>query len=526
MEFRGAWRRLTQPGQDRPYNLLVLSDLHLGQDLKSRKGLNPHGKVVIEPRESRLDRELVRFLDHHATHRAKGLPWRLLLDGDIVDFVSITMTPAPGTVAPFDISESERRDGLAPEEDKCAWKLNRVAERHPHVFDALARFLVAGHEVHVIRGNHDAEFAFEGVQREWTRLLVERCGVAGAGGALRRRLGSRVKFHAWFYLEPGFLFVEHGNAHDRFCLQGGFFDAPPKNRHEKAALQGELDLPLSSKVMRYFVNRYEAAESDLEDASAWTAVQYLAWIFRAGNPLQIAADYLIMVARLMTPLVRNSLTLSRRAARLGSRTLKRVDEQRTAFAQRTLSRFAQNSSSAAHQLSRLAQRPAEESVFDTAQLFYVDRMALGLLALVTAAAALWLLPVLGVKLAALGLVGAGFTVGNVSLARLRKVDAHPLLQTAATRVAQIFGVRYVVMGHSHKPMDEAIGGRARYLNTGTWTNVKSEGLPHVLVVGRAAKLARWTGPAAALEAVAAMELGQGAAPELAPPVGEARPVLA
>ena len=99
------------------------------------------------------------------------------------------------------------------------------------------------------------------------------------------------------------------------------------------------------------------------------------------------------------------------------------------------------------------------------------------------------------------------------------------MQTAATRVAQIFGVRYVVMGHSHKPMDVPVGGRARYLNTGTWTNVKSEGLPHVLVVGRAAKLARWSGPAAALEAVAALELSQGAALPDAPQ-GQAQPALA
>jgi hypothetical protein len=107
------------------------------------------------------------------------------------------------------------------------------------------------------------------------------------------------------------------------------------------------------------------------------------------------------------------------------------------------------------------------------------------------------------------------------------VDAQPLLQTAATRVAQIFGVRFVVMGHSHKPTDEAIGGRSRYLNTGTWTNVKSEGFPHVLVVGRAAKLLRWTGPAAALAAVEAREK----APVVeqvtpAPPMGQPRPVLA
>ena len=109
------------------------------------------------------------------------------------------------------------------------------------------------------------------------------------------------------------------------------------------------------------------------------------------------------------------------------------------------------------------------------------------------------------KFAAVGAGGMLFAVASAVLGRLRRVDAHPLLQTAARRVAQIFGVHFVVMGHSHKAVDESIGPRARYLNLGSWTTVRTEGFPHALVVGRAAILARWRGPMEALAQVEALE---------------------
>ena len=50
------------------HNLLALSDLDLGCDLKSGA---PYGR---DARRAQLDRLLVRFLDHHALHREGGKP--------------------------------------------------------------------------------------------------------------------------------------------------------------------------------------------------------------------------------------------------------------------------------------------------------------------------------------------------------------------------------------------------------------------------------------------------------------------
>src|SRR3954462_10043106 len=128
MGLRRMWRRVRQLSE-RPHNLLAISDLHLGSDLRGTKSRDDWQK----PRP--LDAPLASFLDWHGTHKDEGKPWRLILDGDIVDFVSITACPQPGEEVPFAVSAEERRIGLAPEEQKCVWKLRRTAERHSAVFD-------------------------------------------------------------------------------------------------------------------------------------------------------------------------------------------------------------------------------------------------------------------------------------------------------------------------------------------------------------------------------------------------------
>ncbi len=460
--------------QQRPYDLLAVSDLHLGCDLR---GGTPRGG---DPRRDLLDRALCRFLDHHALRREGGRRWRLLLVGDVFDFVAVTQTPAPGLTAPFEVAEEERSFGLASEEAKCAWKVTKVAARHEEVFHALARFLVAGHELHFIRGNHDAELHWPAVQAELRRLVCKRTGLEGDG---LQAVAERIVFHAWFYLEPGFLYAEHGNAHDRYCLQSGFFDELPG--------APELELPMSSKAVRYFVNRWAKAQEELDNADKMSITEFLRWTAKMGNPLLITLDFVLMLYRVIQPVALQSLRLSKMAARLARRTVGRLEpeareQQRLGNVERWLARYADDSGEQARQLFALASRPAEQSLFDAVQLFFLDRM---LLALVCLGALVW-----GVA-SAPGLqklpwvAGACFAFGvaNALLGRLRHTDAHPLLFTAARRVAQVFGVRYVVMGHSHRRVDEAVGPGQHYLNLGSWEPIDGR-LPYLKVVGRTAEL--------------------------------------
>src|SRR5256885_13180196 len=145
MRLGRMWQRV-RTLSERPHNLLAISDLHLGCDLRP-------GNKLDRPRPT--DGPLASFLLHHASQREGGKPWHLILNGDIVDFVAITLVPKEPV--PFEISSEERALGLAPTEAKCVWKLRRTAERHPVVFDALANFVHRVNSVRIIRGNHDSE---------------------------------------------------------------------------------------------------------------------------------------------------------------------------------------------------------------------------------------------------------------------------------------------------------------------------------------------------------------------------------
>ena len=91
-------------------------------------------------------------------------------------------------------------------------------------------------------------------------------------------------------------------------------------------------------------------------------------------------------------------------------------------------------------------------------------------------------------------MGILFAALNALLGGKRKTDAHPMLKQAARRVAQVFDVKYIVMGHSHRAVDEAAGNGARYFNLGSWTGRPGEGVPHLAVEGGSAELRRWKGP--------------------------------
>ena len=473
MGLGDVWRSIRGRPGDRPHNLLAISDLHLGCDRKA--GCSPGAGRRWPQGAGSFDAQLTEFIDWHSAHREGGKPWRLLLNGDIIDFVAITLLPQED--AGFVVRPEERTFGLAAEEAKCVWKLRRVFERHPEVFGALGRFLGEGNSVHFIRGNHDAELRFPAVQQE---LRAHLAALARAPGPdLGGRAAALVEFHSWFYLEAGFFYAEHGNAYDSYGVGTGFFDAAGDSARE-------MELPMTSKVLRYFVNGCSGAATD--DADSWGLFGYLAWVLRSGNPLRVGAAFFAMVLRVLSPVVRQSLTSGPAWGPPGP------DAPAGSRLRNLLGEFA-GTEAQAQELLAITSRPAEQSVFGTLQLFYLDRLALALLSLAFAWTAADLAQGRWQKLAAVALGAVLFAGLNLLLGAQRRVDAHPLLLDAARRVAQVFGVRYVTMGHSHRAVSEPLGAGARYFNLGSWTCARGgEGFPHVAVVGEVAELRRWKGP--------------------------------
>jgi len=118
--------------------------------------------------------------------------------------------------------------------------------------------------------------AWPRVQEEFRRILTD--AVAPPVGKIDRL----VEFHDWFTWSPASFYAEHGHAHDHYSVQTDFFSAHNDDT--------EIELPLSSKVLRYFVNRYTEQVDLADDVDAWGLKEYLDWVLKAGNPLRVAAD--------------------------------------------------------------------------------------------------------------------------------------------------------------------------------------------------------------------------------------------
>ena len=70
------------------FNILVISDIHLGEYSKE------HERIDYIKHSYNLDRELCEFLEYYSNKRIEGKPWRLVINGDLVDFLAVTFRPS------------------------------------------------------------------------------------------------------------------------------------------------------------------------------------------------------------------------------------------------------------------------------------------------------------------------------------------------------------------------------------------------------------------------------------------------
>lgn len=438
-------------------HLLAISDLHLGGDLR-RGSMQPADDVPA------IDRRLAPFLDHHRMNRIDGRPWRLVIVGDMVDFIAITRTPERDQLVPFTVTDDEREWGLAPEPAKAAWKLSQTFQRHALFYRALAEFARDGNDVVIVRGNHDPEWTWPEVRAALRTHLSVVSDIPADS--------VRVRFRDWFYLEPGRFYAEHGHLYDEFSVSDDLLpasahpDRPPRAR--------SLREPLSTMAMRYFGNKHEV--HDPNGLELWTFSDFILWAKRTGRFTRMATDYLLLCWRVLAVSIRGSL-------RATIRSIERLMSPRKARRVRERARL----------LAQLIPLPADRSVIAASRMLYFDRIMVGA-ALVgcLGACAISARPIhiRGGALAAAIAIAAGL---NEWLTRLRKVDSHSKQIEAARKVAALLRVPVVVMGHTHRPVDERLGGGARYYNLGTWTGPggRDRGFPHVVVGPDGSALRRW-----------------------------------
>lgn len=491
----GWWSRLV--GREEPpnrlgdENLLVISDVHLGEDILI------DGPEHLSDYIRALNRGLAEFVAAHRAVVVDGRPWHLVINGDLFDFVKVSLRPEPQEAyerwGRLDLRGLDTK--VIPNTAQAVvWKLERIVEVHRPLFKELALFLLDGNRITILEGNHDAEFYFPEVRQTLRDTLAR---IAEQQHAREKRdtpfdaasLAERVQFRIWFEALSGRYHIEHGHQYDEYCS----FEYQLAPYDKEGA--DTLATPFSHRPMPYFAELLgDFSTHGMEDRGAfWRIIRH---VLLLGPRVIWGATKAYFVTSF--EMVRRSG--KRRRAEvldLQARHTRRLEGMagEAPYGYRTLER-----------LDRLRATPAEFSLVKMVRVSYLDRFLLG------AATALAMLPAFFLSFmdaaAYLVLVLGLGSVGQWILARTRVTDLPETLRRAAAGIAEVTGVRYVVLGHSHHPelvnLRERYGvGRfgenAFYLNTGSWVTreillgEKGKGMTYVEITSRGAALKRWVG---------------------------------
>ena len=418
------------------HNLLVLSDVHLGSDLIQH--CRP-GAPLRSAASSRRDRDLAALLDWYRERPAGELPWKLVIAGDLVDFVgmSVSADAAEILTAP---NEDEQSHGLGGAVDHTLAKLRRVAAHHGDVFAALARFVAAGNTLVVVRGNHDVDFHWQPVQAAFREILR-------AHGA---PLEDAVEFADWFYYEEGVVYVEHGHQYDDFCSYEHVLHPVAPSDPKRSARS------LSDVLLRYVVRPTAGMrESGHDKANAFDYLRFGARLGARGI-LRLGSRFIGAIAAL--------LGIWRDHVGDAAAWVRAEHERKMAL----LAEARKLSLVKLQALAALQRAPITTSVLRLLAGVMIDRVAVAIAGMV---ALLWILvarwtPALG--------VGLGISlVVLVTLAVLWRrtrgdIDASALLRERAARVGSVFPAAFIVMGHTHLPELSATCAESAYVNLGAW----------------------------------------------------------
>jgi UDP-2,3-diacylglucosamine pyrophosphatase LpxH len=247
------------------FNLVIISDLHLSE------GRNPVTKKFNLNEDFFFDEEFDRFLVYlEAESQRRGKKWRLIIAGDMVDFLQITKLPEK---AQFELRRSEAVYGLGTHPDKTIWKMKVMMNGHWIFFKGLGRFICAGNKCTIMTGNHDIEWTVPQVQRAFREKMKEY--LPEEDGKKEEVVSSQIEFCPWFYYEPGLIWVEHGNQYDGINSFDYFlFPYLPNSE--------ELMLPSGSFFVRYLFNKVEQVDpfaDNIQPLSSYLKKYFLTLLF-------------------------------------------------------------------------------------------------------------------------------------------------------------------------------------------------------------------------------------------------------
>lgn len=427
-------------------SLIVFSDVHLGSDIHD-------GSAPRARRSAEIDRDLVQLIEHYRKRSPAADRWRIVIAGDFIDFIGMTIAPRPTEIVETSLTDEERQHGLGSACDHARVKLRRVAARHADVFAALAAFVGDGHALTLVHGNHDIELHWDEVKDDLRGILF-----AHARSALpqvdRDTFSARIEFNPWFFYRHGVAYIEHGHQYDPFCATEHIM-APLSPADPRRVARAYCET-----LLRYVVRPTGLSEHGHEHVGM--------------------AHYLRLGARLGAS----------GAARLGVRFLRAVAELfrlRRAYVSKTaailraehearIAKLAEATRIGADRLRALLSLqapPLGRSIRGVLAGVLLDRLALALAA--TIACVLFAIYGAFHGHALWGLAGVlvVWSLLNRWLSRGRNVDPAENMIERAARLAALFPTAFVVMGHTHVPL-AVPAGPATYVNVGSWSEDVAE----------------------------------------------------
>jgi UDP-2,3-diacylglucosamine pyrophosphatase LpxH len=293
--------------------VVIISDLHAGEGYLQNRRAYARGENFFE------DEAFRNFLHHleddaaQQEQRAQGAaaqkrPIKLVINGDFLDFIRARSTPTDrerqvysryfrrlGLIKKeedFEIAPHEGKYGLRTEEHKSVWKLRRIAEGHPVLFEALAEFVAHGHKLVLIKGNHDLEFYWPAVQKEFIKLLASKLpsynGHYESAAERFAYLQVHIEFCQRAYIIEEQIYIEHGHQYQ------------PMTRADETPMSGrELSLPPGSIFNRYLVNSLERIVPFISNIRPYIDIVRLLANSDRLRALRIMMHYLPVAVRML-----------------------------------------------------------------------------------------------------------------------------------------------------------------------------------------------------------------------------------
>lgn len=236
----------------------IVSDLHLCEEEPI------HIKYPLwkkyKTREFFFDDDFAAFT-RYISDKAHGETVELILNGDIFDFDSVSTLPES---PPFRLSWLERRRGMHPQKEKSEFKIKRILEHHKVWVTALREFILKGHRVIFVIGNHDLELNFQRVQR----AILDAFNLPPENQ-------NQVRFNEWFYISNGDTLIEHGNQYDPYCMA-----QDPVNPFILRFNRIEARVPFGNLATRYLINGMGFFNPHVDSNYLMSAKEYARFFFR------------------------------------------------------------------------------------------------------------------------------------------------------------------------------------------------------------------------------------------------------